>query len=77
MAVTLAVTALNLLPLVRGAAVEFVPRASGTLDSWLSTETPVALQGILNNIGSGGAFSAGANAGVVIASPSQTDPNCM
>jgi glucoamylase len=54
----------------------FVPRATGSLDSFLSKETPVALQGILNNIGASGAFSEGISEGVVVASPSKTDPNC-
>ena len=76
MVVTTALAALNLLILVQGAVVEFVPRASGSLDSWLATETPIALQGVLNNIGSSGAFTEGADEGIVIASPSKADPNC-
>lgn len=77
MAVTTVLVALNLLTLVQGAAVEFVPRASGSLDSWLATETPIALQGVLDNIGSSGAFTEGADGGIVLASPSKADPNCM
>lgn len=76
MAVTTALAALNLLTLVQGAAVQFAPRASGSLDTWLASETPVALQGVLNNIGSSGAFTEGADAGSVLASPSKADPNC-
>ncbi|EEA23089.1 glycoside hydrolase 15 protein [Talaromyces marneffei ATCC 18224] len=75
MAVTTALAALNLLTLVQGAAVQFAPRASGSLDTWLASETPVALQGVLNNIGSSGAFTEGADAGSVLASPSKADPN--
>jgi glucoamylase len=52
------------------------PRATGSLDSFLATETPIALQGILNNIGANGADVAGASAGMVVASPSKQDPNC-
>lgn len=76
MAVTTAFAALNLLTLVQGSVVEFSPRASGSLDSWLATETPIALQGVLNNIGSSGAFTEGADEGIVLASPSKADPNC-
>lgn len=56
---------------------DFVPRATGSLDSFLSSETPIALQGLLDNIGPDGAFTAGARPGIVIASPSKSDPNCM
>ncbi|EED14963.1 glucoamylase precursor, putative [Talaromyces stipitatus ATCC 10500] len=75
MAVTAVLAALNLLISVQGAVVESVPRASGSLDSWLAAETPIALQGVLNNIGSGGVFTEGAVEGIVIASPSKADPN--
>lgn len=51
-------------------------RASGSLDSFLATETPIALQGVLNNIGPNGADVAGASAGIVVASPSRSDPDC-
>lgn len=51
-------------------------RASGSLDSFLATETPIALQGVLNNIGPSGQNAPGASAGIVVASPSQEDPNC-
>ncbi|RDW69440.1 glycoside hydrolase family 15 protein [Coleophoma cylindrospora] len=50
-------------------------RATGTLDSYLSTESPIALQGVLNNIGPNGIKAPGADAGVVVASPSTVNPN--
>lgn len=75
MVVATALTALSLLTSVHGAA-EFALRATGSLDSWLATETPIALQGVLNNIGSSGAFTNGADEGIVIASPSMQDPDC-
>lgn len=53
-----------------------LPRASGSLDQWLATETPYALQGVLDNIGADGAKAAGAKSGVVIASPSKSNPDC-
>ena len=52
-----------------------IPQAS--LDEWLSTEVDVALTGILNNIGCEGAWAHGAKPGVVVASPSTNDPDCM
>ncbi|KAN0075811.1 Six-hairpin glycosidase-like protein [Elaphomyces granulatus] len=45
------------------------------LDSWLATETSTALQGVLDNIGSGGANTAGVSSGFVIASPSKSNPD--
>jgi glucoamylase len=50
-------------------------RASG-LDTWLASEITVARQGILDNIGSAGAHAAKAKPGVVLASPSTSDPDC-
>jgi glucoamylase len=52
------------------------PRATGSLSSWLAFENGVALQGILNNIGSSGSKAAGAKAGIIVASPSKSDPDC-
>lgn len=46
------------------------------LDTWLASETAVARQGILDNIGSSGAYAATAKPGVLIASPSTSNPNC-
>ncbi|KAK4498647.1 hypothetical protein PRZ48_009157 [Zasmidium cellare] len=51
------------------------PRATGSLDSWLAAESPVALQGILANIGGNGAKVAGAKSGIVVASPSKSNPD--
>lgn len=51
-------------------------RATGSLDSWLTSESPVAQEGVLNNIGAKGVKVPGASAGVVVASPSKVNPNC-
>ena len=51
-------------------------RATGSLDSFIAAESPIALQGVLNNIGSGGSKAPGTSSGIVIASPSTTNPNC-
>ncbi|KAF7860293.1 hypothetical protein EAF04_008421 [Stromatinia cepivora] len=50
-------------------------RATGTIDNYLTSESPIALQGILNNIGPNGSKAPGASAGIVVASPSTVDPN--
>lgn len=52
-------------------------QATGSLDSWLASESPAALQGVLNNIGANGSKAPGALPGVVVASPSMVDPPCM
>lgn len=51
-------------------------QTSSSLDSWMSSENPVALQGVLNNIGSAGSKAQGAAPGIVVASPSKSNPNC-
>ncbi|KAL9600100.1 MAG: hypothetical protein Q9179_003331 [Wetmoreana sp. 5 TL-2023] len=50
-------------------------RATGSLDTFIASESPVALQGVLNNIGSTGAKAVGVDPGLVVASPSKTDPD--
>ncbi|RDW82308.1 glucoamylase [Coleophoma cylindrospora] len=46
-----------------------------TVDSFIATESPIALAEILCNIGADGACASGAKAGIVIASPSKTSPD--
>lgn len=50
---------------------------SSTVNSYVSTESPIAKAGVLANIGPSGAKSSGAYPGVVIASPSSTDPDYL
>ena len=38
-------------------------RATGSIVSFIASEGPIALQGVLNNIGSGGALAPGVEAG--------------
>ncbi|WEW60766.1 glycoside hydrolase 15 protein [Emydomyces testavorans] len=57
-----------------GSETQFVLQEE-TLDQWLETESIHALQAILDNIGSDGAMVRGAHAGIVVASPSRTDPD--
>ncbi|OCL04422.1 carbohydrate-binding module family 20 protein [Glonium stellatum] len=46
-----------------------------TVDSFIVTESPIALAGVLANIGSTGAKASGASSGIVVASPSTSDPD--
>lgn len=47
----------------------------GDLGSFITNERPVALQGILDNVGANGSLVQEADAGVVVASPSTDNPN--
>lgn len=47
------------------------------VDSFVATESPIALAGILCNIGSDGACVSGAKSGLVIAGPGKSNPDCM
>lgn len=46
------------------------------LESFIASETPKSLEGILDNIGPNGTQVEGAASGLVIASPSKVDPDC-
>jgi glucoamylase len=46
-------------------------------DTFLATESPIALNRLICNIGSSGACVSGAGSGLVIASPSKTNPDCQ
>nr|BAL43555.1 glycoside hydrolase family 15 protein [Tricholoma matsutake]BAW34499.1 glycoside hydrolase family 15 protein [Tricholoma matsutake] len=50
---------------------------SGTASAYLAAESPIAKVNLLANIGPSGSKSQGAKAGVVIASPSTTNPNYL
>ena len=51
-------------------------RVTGTLDAFIASESPLALQGVLNNIGPNGSKAPGAGSGIVAASPSTSNPDC-
>jgi glucoamylase len=46
------------------------------IDSFITTEGSIAYKGTLANIGPNGTGAPGASAGIVVASPSKTDPDC-
>ena len=58
------------------AAPQLTPRATDSLDTWLESEVPFAREGILDNIGSDGAYAKSSKSGIVIASPSTSNPDC-
>src|SRR5258708_4999874 len=47
-----------------------------SVDSFIATESPIALADMLCNIGSAGACASGASSGIVVASPDKTNPDC-
>lgn len=51
--------------------------AQSSVDSFISTESPLAKAGLLANIGSTGSKSSGALPGIVIASPSTVNPDYL
>lgn len=57
------------------AAFALEERAASSLASFLASEDLIALQGVLNNIGSTGSKASGAAAGIVVASPSTSNPD--
>lgn len=46
------------------------------VDSFIETETPIAWEKLLCNIGSDGCAASGAASGAVVASPSKEEPDC-
>ncbi|PWY70942.1 putative glucoamylase precursor [Aspergillus heteromorphus CBS 117.55] len=53
----------------------FLQRRQSDLGAFIEKESILAQQGILNNIGAEGALVQGASAGIVVASPSKTNPD--
>ncbi|ERS97853.1 hypothetical protein HMPREF1624_06024 [Sporothrix schenckii ATCC 58251] len=68
-----AVAALTLARTVLGAPSRVDPRAD--VGTWLDSEAAVAVERILSNIGSSGQYAASAKSGIVIASPSTSNPD--
>ena len=50
--------------------------STSCLNNFIITESPIALQAVLNNIGSKGALAPGVEAGLVVGSPSNANPDC-
>lgn len=64
--------------LVPAAVSSAVPlsRRQSTLSGFIESENTVALKGVLSNIGPKGSGASGASAGIVVASPSKSNPDC-
>ena len=52
------------------------PARQTSLSSFIQSESSIALQGVLDNIGANGSKVSGASSGIVVASPSKVDPDC-
>lgn len=63
-------------PIINSLAILNKERATGSLNDFIASEGPIALQGVLNNIGAAGSKVAGAAPGLVVASPSKSNPDC-
>lgn len=70
----LAMKLLSLLSAITGLG---LVSAQSTVDTYIAREGPIAKAGLLANIGPSGAKASGAHAGVVIASPSTSDPDYL
>jgi len=51
-------------------------KRQASLDSFIKSQADVSIKGVLANIGTDGSKAQGVPAGIVIASPSRTDPDC-
>lgn len=60
-----------------GLCVSVFAQSSTLVDQYVAKESPIAKAGVLANIGSNGSRSAGAKPGVVIASPSTSNPDYL
>jgi len=47
-----------------------------TIDAFIQSQTTVSINGVLANIGGGGNKAPGVPAGILVASPSRTNPDC-
>lgn len=52
------------------------PTGTAPISEYIETEKAFALEQLLCNIGADGCNAAGADPGVVVASPSRNDPDC-
>jgi len=67
---------LLLASLAAAAPADVHDRRATTVDSYLATEVPYARGRLLCNIGASGCAASGAKSGIVVASPSTSNPNC-
>ena len=53
-----------------------VSKRQSDIEAFITKERPISLAGVLANIGPDGSGAQGASAGVIVASPSKSDPDC-
>jgi hypothetical protein len=51
-------------------------KRQASIDDFIQSQVTVSINGVLANIGPDGTKAPGASAGIVIASPSRSDPDC-
>jgi glucoamylase len=61
---------------VQGSPVGDLESRQTTIDAFISTQAGVSINGVLANIGGGGNKAPGVPAGIVVASPSRSNPDC-
>lgn len=54
-----------------------VSKRQSDIEAFIEKQRPISLDGIVANIGPDGSGAQGAAAGIVVASPSKSDPDCM
>jgi glucoamylase len=51
-------------------------RRQTSIDQFIKSQSDVSVNGVLANIGPDGSKAQGASAGLIVASPSRSDPDC-
>ena len=59
-----------------GSPVKSLDGRQATLEDFIKTQSEISIKGVLANIGPDGSKVQGAAAGIVVASPSRSDPDC-
>lgn len=53
-----------------------ISKRQNDIEAYIKKQRPASLKGVLSNIGPDGEGAQGAAAGIVVASPSKSDPDC-
>jgi glucoamylase len=60
----------------QGSPVGDLESRQATIDAFITTQAGISIKGVLANIGGGGNKAPGVPAGIVVASPSRSNPDC-
>lgn len=60
----------------QGSPVGDLESRQATIDAYITTQAGVSINGVLANIGGGGNKAPGVPVGIVVASPSRSNPDC-